>query len=526
MLDRSVRTFRNGTVLVGGHPGRLVTLTADGGPPCPHCWPGNRPRPAPGGSAAGWSMPGWPIPGRRRCRPTGDDTPGRGVGLTVVVPVHNAGSSLDRCLGSLGAGVAVVVVDDASDDPDAVARVCRRHGARLVRRATNGGPAAARNEALEVVGTDLVAFVDSDCRVTDGWLARLVWMFDDPDLGAIAPRVRPDRSGADGRPARADTVCGGALRPGHGTGAGRGRPGQGGPLRAHRGPGGPAGGAGHGLRPRAPGGRGRGPGVAPRRPRLARPVRAGGDRVPRGAPDVATDARPALPVRHVGGSAVEAAPGPAGPGGAPSLADGRRRCRPDRPATYRRRGGVGIGRPPGPARPSPRHPPVADRPLECGGDGVDRGGSGPGRHHAGRARPGRGPAPRAAGWRPCWSWSRRRSIGGGGVPTSIRSDGRWPPSPTTWPTGQVYGQGACAGGRSGRWSPPSPWGLDPGAVAPGGPRRRVVAGLRWTRPISSPSKMANPPRRRWQTGPESGSPCNTWWSVTTCAGGKAGRSDH
>ncbi len=46
-----------------------------------------------------------------------------------------------------------------------------------------------------------------------------------------------------------------------------------------------------------------------------------------------------------------------------------------------------------------------------------------------------------------------------------------------------------------------------------------VARLRWTRPISSPSKMANPPKNPW-------SPCNTWWSVTTCAGGKAGRSDH
>ena len=197
VLDRSVRTFRNGTVLVGGHPGRLVTLTADGLAALSSLLAGE---PATAGSRrlgrrlvdAGMAHP-WSttVPA------TGDDTPGRGVGLTIVVPVHNAGSSLDRCLGSLGAGVAVVVVDDASDDPDAVARACRRHGARLVRRATNGGPAAARNQALEVVGTDLVAFVDSDCRVTDGWLARLVWMFDDPDLGAIAPRVRPDRSGGN-----------------------------------------------------------------------------------------------------------------------------------------------------------------------------------------------------------------------------------------------------------------------------------------------------------------------------------------
>ncbi len=195
VLDRSVRTFRNGTVLVGGHPGRLITLTAGGVTALSSLLAGE-----PAGDSSrrlGRQLvdAGMAHPWSTTVTPTGDGGPDRGVGLTVVVPVHNAGPSLDRCLGSLGAGVAVVVVDDGSDDPDAVVRVCRRHGARLIRRTTNGGPAAARNQALEVVGTDLVAFVDSDCRVTDGWLGHLVWMFDDPDLGAIAPRVRPDHSG-------------------------------------------------------------------------------------------------------------------------------------------------------------------------------------------------------------------------------------------------------------------------------------------------------------------------------------------
>ena len=30
VLDPSVRSFRDGTVLVGGHPGRLIVLTAEG----------------------------------------------------------------------------------------------------------------------------------------------------------------------------------------------------------------------------------------------------------------------------------------------------------------------------------------------------------------------------------------------------------------------------------------------------------------------------------------------------------------
>ena len=125
------------------------------------------------------------------------EAPGRRADLigpapTVVVPVHNRAATLERCLASLGPDADVVVVDDASDDPAAVAAVCRRHGARLIRRDVNGGPAAARNQAMAVVDSPLVAFVDSDCTVGDGWPGRLVAMFDDPAVGAVAPRVRPE----------------------------------------------------------------------------------------------------------------------------------------------------------------------------------------------------------------------------------------------------------------------------------------------------------------------------------------------
>ncbi len=208
-LDRSVRTFRDGTVLVGGHPGRLITLKAEGVAALSSLLAGE---PATDSARrlgrrlidAGMAHPRPvrpPVDGGEPTRPPVDGGEPPVDRLTVVVPVHNRSSSLDRCLASLGSGMAVVVVDDGSDDPEAVARVCRRHGARLIRRTTNGGPAAARNQALDVVGTDLVAFVDSDCRVTDGWLGGLVWMFDDPDLGAVAPRVRP--GGSDRLAARA-----------------------------------------------------------------------------------------------------------------------------------------------------------------------------------------------------------------------------------------------------------------------------------------------------------------------------------
>jgi mycofactocin system glycosyltransferase len=195
-LDGSVRSFRGGTVLIGGHPGRLITLSAEGRD-----------------ALTGWLAGGTPSLAARRLgrrlvdagmahpRPaatTGGSGPEAGV--TVVVPVRDRSAALDRCLASLGAGAPVVVVDDASHDPASVAEVCDRHGARMITRTANGGPGVARNDAISLVDTDLVAFVDSDCTVTAGWLRALTWMFDDPDLGAVAPRVRPDQAGRPDRP--------------------------------------------------------------------------------------------------------------------------------------------------------------------------------------------------------------------------------------------------------------------------------------------------------------------------------------
>ncbi len=107
---------------------------------------------------------------------------------------------LEACLASLrrtdeGTDISVVVVDDGSADPAGVEAVSRRFGACLVVRETNGGPAAARNDGLSLVDTELVAFLDSDCTVRGEWLASLLPAFDDPAVGAVAPRIRPARDG-------------------------------------------------------------------------------------------------------------------------------------------------------------------------------------------------------------------------------------------------------------------------------------------------------------------------------------------
>ena len=95
----------------------------------------------------------------------------------VVLPVYDAAQALARCLASLvrWPQVPVILVDDASPDPaigpmlDAFA--ASRAGTRVIRRAANGGFAAAANEGASAApaGSDLL-FLNADTEVTAGAL--------------------------------------------------------------------------------------------------------------------------------------------------------------------------------------------------------------------------------------------------------------------------------------------------------------------------------------------------------------------
>jgi mycofactocin system glycosyltransferase len=98
--------------------------------------------------------------------------------VTIVVPAFNAQPTVPNV------GGEVIVVDDASDPPLTPAT-----GHRVIRLSTNRGPAAARNAGLAEVTTELVAFVDTDVELDDGWLDALLPHFNDPLVALVAPRV-------------------------------------------------------------------------------------------------------------------------------------------------------------------------------------------------------------------------------------------------------------------------------------------------------------------------------------------------
>ncbi len=188
-LDRSLRRFKDGTVLAGGHPGRVITLTSQGADALDAVVGGEAASGAMAELAGRLVESGMAHP-RRRHSMESPVAASAAASVTIVVPAHDRPAALERCLASMDGSVPVIVVDDASRYPAPIAAVCASHGARLIRRTHNGGPGAARNGALAVVDTELVAFVDSDCTVSPGWLDGLTWLFDDPTIAAVAPRIR------------------------------------------------------------------------------------------------------------------------------------------------------------------------------------------------------------------------------------------------------------------------------------------------------------------------------------------------
>ena len=181
-------------MLVGGSPVRVLRLTPSGAR-----------------HVAGW-WAGTPVPDHARARvlarrlldtgiahPVLSSQVQAGAGdpgdVTVIIPVCDRQAELARCLAGLVQMPRVIVVDDDSGDPAAVARVAADAGARVLHRAVNGGPAAARNTGLAAADTPLVAFLDSDCVPGPGWLDALLPHFADPAVGAVAPRIVPDEPG-------------------------------------------------------------------------------------------------------------------------------------------------------------------------------------------------------------------------------------------------------------------------------------------------------------------------------------------
>ena len=183
-LDRSTRLLAGGAIVLGGRPGRMLRLTPAGAR-LVTAW------------HEGATVTDQPAARRlaRRLIETGLAHPvPRGgewttADVAVVIAARDRADLLAACLARVGPAAEVVVVDDGSSDPDAIAAVARETGARMLAQAVATGPAGARNAGLTATTAPLVAFVDSDTRPGAGWLGPLLGHFEDAGTAAVAPRI-------------------------------------------------------------------------------------------------------------------------------------------------------------------------------------------------------------------------------------------------------------------------------------------------------------------------------------------------
>jgi mycofactocin system glycosyltransferase len=105
--------------------------------------------------------------------------------VTVVIPVHNEDVlRLNALISKLSAAHEVLLIDDGSTIP-----LADINGARVIRREVAGGPAAARNTAIDFVTSSITFFLDADTSLADDSWTKLLAHFEDSSVGVVAPRI-------------------------------------------------------------------------------------------------------------------------------------------------------------------------------------------------------------------------------------------------------------------------------------------------------------------------------------------------
>ncbi|MBB2909367.1 glycosyltransferase involved in cell wall biosynthesis [Streptosporangium becharense] len=123
--------------------------------------------------------------GRGGCDITREEAARRDVDVTVIVPVHNCRSYLDRCLTSLlvqRVALEIVVVDDGSTDGGAdlldLYASYHRGVVRVIRQEASGGAGRPRNVGLAHARGRYVFFCDADDYLGPEALERMLAMAD------------------------------------------------------------------------------------------------------------------------------------------------------------------------------------------------------------------------------------------------------------------------------------------------------------------------------------------------------------
>jgi len=133
--------------------------------------------------------------------------------VSIVIPTYNRTRELERCLHSLftldypAHCLEIIVVDDTSTDETSsmLRRMAQEAAARglemrAVRHEQRQRVGISRNTGTQAAQHELIAYIDSDCIASPGWLKELVPAFRDTRVAAVGGMIRAyDRQSLLGR---------------------------------------------------------------------------------------------------------------------------------------------------------------------------------------------------------------------------------------------------------------------------------------------------------------------------------------
>ncbi len=121
--------------------------------------------------------------------------------LTLVIPCRGSSRALVQCTTTLARqwppdlSGEILIVDDGSGDTYAGLPHDFNVSIRVVRMAKRGGPGVCRNTGVREAKSEWIAFVDDDCLIPWGWLARARALMSDNTPRLIGGRVRARKPG-------------------------------------------------------------------------------------------------------------------------------------------------------------------------------------------------------------------------------------------------------------------------------------------------------------------------------------------
>lgn len=113
-----------------------------------------------------------------------------GAAVSIVVPARNEARTIEACLSAIVRNIPaglreIIVVDNGSTD--GTTDIVRKFPVRL-EVVPNGFVSRSRNVGARLASHEIVAFVDSDCVIDDGWYGAVVDVLSDPSIGVTGCR--------------------------------------------------------------------------------------------------------------------------------------------------------------------------------------------------------------------------------------------------------------------------------------------------------------------------------------------------